>query len=93
MPCPLCGGTRAVVYAAQLDPRFLDYGAVWVFVLVAFGLATAAYALALVAAPARARAAREGFASISPRYKVGSVLAIAVVAWAWAIAHSASIVD
>lgn len=37
-PCPLCGATRAVVLAAHLDARWLDYGAVWVVALVLLAL-------------------------------------------------------
>ena len=39
LPCPLCGGTRAFALAAQGDPDFLDYGAVWVFVAAAAAVA------------------------------------------------------
>lgn len=42
LPCPLCGGTRAFALAAQGDPGFLDYGAVWVLVAVATAVALVA---------------------------------------------------
>ncbi len=38
-PCPLCGATRAVVLAAHLDARWLEYGAVWVVALATVAVA------------------------------------------------------
>lgn len=38
-PCPLCGATRAVVLAAHLDARWLEYGAVWVVALAVLAVA------------------------------------------------------
>jgi hypothetical protein len=76
LPCPLCGGTRAVALAAEGDAAFLDYGAVWVLVLIALAVAGAA------ALAGRRPALRRPV----------SVLAVTVaVAWAWALANRATI--
>ena len=76
VPCPLCGGTRAVALAAQGDSAFLQYGAVWVVVL-------AAIALVGVASLAGRR--------VTVRHPVLAALGTAAVAWAWAIAHTGPI--
>ena len=76
-PCPLCGGTRAVAAAASLDPDFLSYGAVWVVALLAV---VAAGVLVLL-----------GRRPPLVRYPVASVALAFAVAWAWALAHSATI--
>src|SRR4051812_32463777 len=39
LPCPLCGATRAFALAAQGDPAFLGYNAVWVAVAAVVVLA------------------------------------------------------
>lgn len=81
LPCPLCGSTRAVVLAAHGDGAFLDYNAVAVLALAA------AVAVGLVAlAPRAGRWARDVLA------RPGWVLVVlAVVAWAWTLAHRATI--
>ena len=76
VPCPLCGGTRAVALAAQGDGDFLRYGAVWVLVLAVLALAGAA-----------ALAGRR----IALRRPVAVVLGTLAVAWAWALANTATI--
>jgi uncharacterized protein DUF2752 len=80
LPCPLCGATRAFALAARGDARFLDYNAVWVAVAA---LLIVAGAVVLV----RGRA---------PRLRTGptAVLAVAVaaLAWAYALAERATIV-
>ena len=54
LPCPLCGATRAFALAAQGDPAFLAYNAVWVAVAA---VAVLAGALRLKAPPAWSYAA------------------------------------
>jgi hypothetical protein len=77
LPCPLCGGTRAVALAAQGDAAFLDYGAVWVVVL----LALAVLGLAALAGRRPPRPARP----------LPLVLGTLALAWAWALAHTGTI--
>ena len=83
LPCPLCGGTRAVVLAAHGDGAFLHYNAVAVLALVA------AIVVGLVAlAPRAGRRARAMLA------RPGWVLAgVAVIAWAWTLTHRATIIS
>ena len=76
VPCPLCGGTRAVALAAQGDAAFLTYNAVWVAVLA--GLVVAGVA-ALAGRP------------VPFRRPVAAVLATLAVAWAWALANASTI--
>jgi hypothetical protein len=82
IPCPLCGGTRAIALAAHGDGRFLSYGAVWVLVAIA---AVVAGAVALIRGRTR------------PWWPAGSRRPLAIgaavigLAWAWAIAHADSI--
>jgi Protein of unknown function (DUF2752) len=76
MPCPLCGGTRAVALAANGDAAFLDYGAVWVVVL----LVLAVFGIAALAGR-RPRLSRP----------VPLVLGTLAVAWAWALANAGTI--
>ena len=76
IPCPLCGGTRAVALAAEGDTAFLDYGAVWVLVL-----------LALVVAGAFALAGR----TLPLRRPTTLVVATLAAAWAWALANTSTI--
>jgi hypothetical protein len=89
LPCPLCGGTRAMALAAHGDGRFLSYGAVWVaaaVVAVAVGLA------GLVrAALRRGRADRSGRSS--PRRVALGAAAVVALAWAWALAHQDAITE
>lgn len=80
-PCPLCGATRAFVHAGHLDARWLDFGAVWVVVAVALVIAGLA-GLAGVRLP-RGRPAGT---------VVAATVAVVAVAWAWALAHAATIV-
>lgn len=77
LPCPLCGATRAIVLAAHGDPRWIDYGAVWVVVAVAAVLAGA-----LVTLRGRPRLA------VPP---AAGAVGIGAVAWAWALAHADTI--
>jgi hypothetical protein len=77
LPCPLCGATRAFALAARGDARFIDYNAVWVAVAA---LLIVAGAVALV----RGRAPRVA----TP----GLVVALAVVAWTYALAQRGAIV-
>jgi hypothetical protein len=80
LPCPLCGATRAFALAARGDARFLDYNAVWVVLaalLVVAGLVVLARGRApRIAAPAGAALA----------------VALALVAWTYALAERATIV-
>jgi hypothetical protein len=93
IPCPLCGGTRAFVHAVQLDSSFLDYNAVWVFVAVA-GAVIAAAAVALrQLSPERYVAVRGALQRTSNLTWVGSTVIVFAIAWAWAIAHSSTIVN
>jgi hypothetical protein len=80
LPCPLCGATRAFALAARGDGRFLDYNAVWVVV-------AALLIVAGVVVLLRGRAPRLS----TP---VGAVLAVAVaaLAWSYALAQRATIV-
>jgi hypothetical protein len=91
VPCPLCGGTRAFVHAAQLQSSFLDYNAVWVFVAL-LGLAVAGAALLTRrVSPERYVAARAAVATTPVAVRAGAALVIVATAWAWAIAHTATI--
>ena len=76
VPCPLCGGTRAVALAAQGDADALHYGAVWVIVLAA-----------LVVAGIAAMTGRR----ITLRRPVAVVAATLAIAWAWALANAPAI--
>jgi hypothetical protein len=76
LPCPLCGGTRAVALAAQGDAAFLKYGAVWVVVLVALTLA------GVVALAGRLPALRRPMTVLAATF---------AVAWAWALVNRATI--
>jgi hypothetical protein len=72
LPCPLCGATRAFVYAGHLDARAFEQNVVWV--AVAIGLVVA------------------GLTTL-PRLRLAPVaVALGAVAWAWALAHQATIV-
>ena len=79
LPCPLCGATRAFALAARADAGFLDYNAVWVLV-------AALLVLAGLVVVVRGRA---------PRLRAGptAVLAVAVaaLAWSYAVAERATI--
>ena len=91
LPCPLCGATRAVAYASAGDPGFLQYGAVWA---VALALTALAGALALVASllGRRPLARASGASGARGRWTGWAlVAAVAAVAWAWALAHEATI--
>lgn len=81
LPCPLCGATRAFALAARGDFGFLDYNAVWVVVAA---LLIVAGALVLV----RGRAPRLGVPA-------GALLAVALalVAWTYALANRGAIVS
>src|SRR4051794_38775949 len=81
LPCPLCGATRAFALAARGDARFLDYNAVWVLVAA---LLIFAGAVVLV----RGRAPR-----LSTRMGAVLAVALAAVAWAYAFAQRAAIVN
>ena len=78
LPCPLCGATRAVTLALRGDPAFLRFGAVWVVVLAAAALAGL---LALAGRPLPLRSL--------PAVPV--TIGVFGVAWAWALAHAATI--
>ena len=78
VPCPLCGATRAVALAAQGDPAFLQFGAVWVVVLLAVAVAGLA-ALTGTRLPRRS-------VPVLP-----TTLAVLAAAWAWALAHAGTI--
>ena len=91
LPCPLCGATRAVASASAGDPAFLQFGAVWVVVLA---LAAVTGAVALVAVLLGRRplgAVRRAVAARGPWTGWALVAAVAAVAWAWALAHEATI--
>lgn len=77
VPCPLCGGTRAVALAAQGDPDFLSYGAVWVLVLLA--LVVAGVLVLLGRRPALLR------------QPVAATAVAFAAAWAWALANAGTI--
>ncbi|HWT92124.1 MAG TPA: DUF2752 domain-containing protein [Solirubrobacteraceae bacterium] len=84
LPCPLCGSTRAVLLAAQGDPRFLDYNAVMVAVLAVVA------GLWLLRATGRGAALR----AMVPRGRPLAALWVGVLAlaWGWALAHQDTIV-
>lgn len=84
IPCPMCGGTRAVALAAHGDGRFLQYGAVWVAVAV---VAAVAGAVALV----RGRPRLSWPATSRRPLAIGA--AVFALAWAWALAHADTIVE
>jgi Na+-translocating ferredoxin:NAD+ oxidoreductase RnfA subunit len=93
VPCPLCGGTRAFIHASQLQSSFLDYNAVWVFVAI-IGVVTGVSALALrKLSPQRYAAARGWLRRTSNLTRVMAVTIVFAIAWAWAIAHSSTIVN
>jgi hypothetical protein len=93
LPCPLCGGTRAFMQAAQLHSSFLDYNAVWVFVaLLAVAGAVAAVVLREIS-PAGFAKAREKAGQTSNRARLAVVVIVFAAAWAWALAHSSTIVN
>jgi hypothetical protein len=81
LPCPLCGSTRAVVLAGRGDSAFLDYNAVAVVVLAAVAMfGAAAVVVALRGGRLRAPVPR-GWRLVA------LVVAVAGLAWAWALAH------
>lgn len=93
VPCPLCGGTRAVVHATQLHGSFLDYNAIWVFVAVIVVVVVAGMLALRRLSPQRyalIRGAAEGTPNRTRGAVVGFVFAIA---WAWAIAHRSTIAN
>lgn len=86
LPCPLCGSTRAVALAARGDGAFLDFNAVAVAVLAGVALYGAAIlALAL-------RGGRAPAFPLRGRSLAAGVVAVAALAWAWALAHRDTIV-
>ncbi|HWI21957.1 MAG TPA: DUF2752 domain-containing protein [Baekduia sp.] len=91
LPCPLCGGTRAVDRALHLDSSFLDYGAVWVFVIVAALVALAGFAVLMLVDRRRATVLRSRVLALPARVVAPSVLTTVAVAWAWALAHASTI--
>lgn len=93
MPCPFCGGTRAFEHAANLDARFLDYGAVWVFAFAAVALALAAALVLRGVAPGRLDAVVVRARAVSARVWFAGLGALIAVAWVWALAHTATIAD
>jgi len=87
LPCPLCGATRSFALAAQADLTFVEYNAVWV--AAALGLAAAGVAT-LAAAAAGRPPPLPGLGSRRPAlFALG--VAVAVVAWGWAIAQRGAI--
>ena len=93
LPCPLCGATRAVAYLSAGDGAFLDYGAVWAVVLA---LAALTGGLALVLAGFGLRPLEAGRRAVAARGRWagwGLVVAVALVAWGWALAHRDTITE
>jgi hypothetical protein len=86
VPCPFCGGTRAVALAAQGDAAFLDYGAGWV--LLAAGLVLAA---AVLLARGRSPAAVARGAVRTPPRALATIALTLAGPWAWALAHAGTI--
>ena len=82
LPCPLCGATRGVALFAHGDGAFTQLNLVVVLALVAVALAGAAVLLA----PAARRPVARVLASPGL-----ALLAVGVVAWAWTLAHRATI--
>jgi hypothetical protein len=80
LPCPLCGSTRAFALAAQGDPAFLDFNAVW----VAAAVATLVTGVVILFRPLRIDRITRGLPYALP--------AVAVTAWVWALVHRAGIV-
>lgn len=84
LPCPLCGSTRGVVLAARGDGGFVDFNAVVVVVLAC---------VAVYGVVGLGLAVRGGrLPSVRGRTVAGVVVALAVVAWAWTLAHRDTIV-
>jgi hypothetical protein len=93
VPCPLCGGTRAFVHAAQLQSSFLDYNAIWVFVALIVAIAGVAALVLKQVSRQRFEMVRGTLVQTSNRTRLGIVLVVVAAAWAWAIAHSSAIAD
>ena len=77
-PCPLCGSTRSFALAAQADPDFLQFNAVWVFV-------AAAVALAGMALLALAAGGRRGVPRVPARIVMPAAVLVLAGAWTWAL--------
>jgi uncharacterized protein DUF2752 len=88
LPCPLCGGTRAIALLAHGDGSFLSYGAVWALVaLIAAVGGVAGIALAGI------RRDRWSAGRVPPRGWVAAGAAVVALAWAYALAHADAITE
>gem|GEM_PF-2930418 len=83
VPCPLCGGTRAFVFAASGDSRFLSYNAFWVFVAVAM------IVMGVIMMITRRSFSR--FWRPSSRAPLYLVVTLLSGGWIWSLTHQASI--
>ena len=86
LPCPLCGSTRAFSLAARGDGAWVSYNAPWV-VLAALAIVLGAAALLGAIRFTRARA----WLRTPARAWAAAALPL-LVAWAYALAHRATIV-
>jgi hypothetical protein len=86
LPCPLCGGTRAIALAAHGDTRFLSYGAVWALVAL---IAAVAGVVGLVIVWSR----RVRLPDVSARGWLAASATVVALAWAYALAHADAITE
>lgn len=93
LPCPFCGGTRAFEHAAKLDPSFMDYGAIWVFVAIAAAMIAAGLLITRAVNRPAYDLARSWMRSLPWQVTAGSAVALVLVAWAYALAHRGTIVS
>ena len=93
VPCPLCGGTRALVHAGQLQSSFLDYNAIWVFVALILAIGGIAALVLRRASRERFDVVRGTLVQTSNQTRLGAVLVVIAIAWGWAIAHSSAIAN
>jgi uncharacterized protein DUF2752 len=87
LPCPLCGGTRAIALLAHGDGRFLSYGAVWALIAL---IAAVAGVVGLAVAGIRRGRSRP---RLEPRAWLAASAAVVAVAWAYALAHAETITE
>lgn len=93
LPCPLCGGTRAMIYAARGDGRLWEVNAPWAVLAGAAIVVGAAGLLFAVSgrAPLSRAADRLATALATPGRVVAAIALVAAGPWAWALAHAGTI--
>lgn len=85
LPCPLCGGTRAFLYATAGDPAFITYNGFWVF--AALGIMLIGLVVFLNRNPLA------GFWSRSGRFVTLMVISPLAGGWIWALVNRGTILS